>query len=147
VFSVGCKLPFCLELRRIYSFWALPWLGRIVANLSPRRPGLVTRSIHVRCTSWQCDRFFSVHFGFSPAIIPRMPVNLPKKQYCFGNREVLSRKVIFTCFTVLFDERVCTHYVFCIQFFLNSFSECEIRPSSLPLLRGLVSYYAYALVT
>jgi hypothetical protein len=35
----------CQTLKQ--AFWAVPWLWRLVAGLSPRRPGFDPRSVHV----------------------------------------------------------------------------------------------------
>jgi hypothetical protein len=51
---------------------AVPWLRRLIAGLSPRRPGLAPRSIQwdLWWTKWHWDRFFSESFGFPVNIIP-----------------------------------------------------------------------------
>ena len=103
-------------------------LGRLVACLTPRRPGFgyqisacKVRIVAMRQVFLRALRGFPCHHSRN-ACKPSK-----KKQCCFRNREVLSKKVIFTSFAVLLDERVCTHYVFCNQFSLHSFSVCEIR--------------------
>jgi hypothetical protein len=44
----------------------VPWLGQLVAGLSPQRPGFAPRSIQwdLWLTKWHWDRFFSELFGF-----------------------------------------------------------------------------------
>jgi hypothetical protein len=77
----GCTFLFCAVLRRginmAYLFYCkieisvthespVPWLRRLVAGLSPRRPGFAPGSIQrdLWRTKWHWDRFFSEFFGF-----------------------------------------------------------------------------------
>ena len=61
-----CRRNTCLS--REFFFSALPWLRRSVAGMSPRRPGVDSRSVFLRLiffvTFWHWDRFFSQCFCF-----------------------------------------------------------------------------------
>jgi hypothetical protein len=54
----------------IFVLMAVPWLKRLVAGLSSRRPAFVPGSVHVAFagTKWHWDRFISEFFGFPLSI-------------------------------------------------------------------------------